>query len=74
MSSRDEDRSILAWIALLAIGGFAGAVVLNYYLWNWLLPIFGWSEIGFWWYVPITLGMLLIKLLGHGLYFLLFAR
>ena len=42
---------------------FVLCVIANYSLWTWLAPKFGWSEIGFWWFVPITIVMLSFKFL-----------
>ena len=49
---------IIGLTALFVLG-----VIVNYYLWNWLAPKFGWSEIGFWWFVPIAMVTLSFKFL-----------
>ena len=53
---------------------FAGAVVINYYLWGWIAPKFGWLEIGFWWFVPITIVVIPLRLILNALLLFLFSR
>ena len=53
----------------ILIVGFAGAVVINYYFWNWIGSMLGWQEIGFWWFIPITGLWLPIKIIIDALFF-----
>ena len=59
-------------LAILLITSFIGAVVINYYLWNWIAPMFGWPEIRFWWFVPITLVLVPLKFLINALFHFMF--
>ena len=58
-------------MAIILIVGFVVAVVVNYYLWNWIAPVFGWPEISFWWCVLITLVFVPIKLFIEGVFYFL---
>lgn len=59
-------------LALFLIASLCGAVVINYYLWTWIARVFDWPEIGFWWFVPITLVVVPLKFVISALFHFMF--
>ena len=51
------------WLFFFCVA-FPLGVIAHYYMWHWLAPKFGWPELDFWLFVPITIGSMLLELLS----------
>ena len=56
------------YLVLMTVVKIPLAVLINYYLWNWVASMFGWSEIGVLWVVLITFGISAVAILGRIVY------